>query len=74
MTEETLHHINTVPALILDAAMTKKDWFGFHEQRITAILLAHEIAANHADKMSPDEIVDFALMLNHKIYHKIIKG
>lgn len=51
-----------------------KNWFGFTEQRITAISLAHDIARNFADKISPDEAVAYAIDLNQKIYDKIIKN
>lgn len=51
-----------------------KNWFGFTQQRITAIALAHDIAKNHADKMSPNEVVSYAVALNEAIYHKIIKS
>lgn len=51
-----------------------KNWFGFQQQRITAIALAHDIAKNHADKMSPNEVVNYAVALNETIYHKIIKS
>jgi hypothetical protein len=50
-----------------------KDWFGFTQQRLTAITLAHQIAQYHADKMTPDEIVEYAVKLNQAIYNKIIK-
>lgn len=50
-----------------------KDWFGFTQQRLTAITLAHQIAQFHADKMNPDEIVEYAVKLNQAIYNKIIK-
>lgn len=50
-----------------------KNWFGFTQQRITAIALAHDIARTHADKMTPDEVVNYAINLNESIYHKIIK-
>lgn len=52
---------------------SSKNWFGFTQQRITAIALAHDIARNHADKMSPIEAVDYAIALNQAIYDKIIK-
>jgi hypothetical protein len=52
---------------------SSKNWFGFQQQRITAIALAHDIARYHADKMSPDEVVDYAINVNEAIYHKIIK-
>jgi hypothetical protein len=35
--------------------------------------LAHDIAANHADKFTPDEIVDYVHTLNNALYQKIIK-
>lgn len=52
---------------------SSKNWFGFQQQRITAIALAHDIARTHADKMTPDEVVNYAINLNESIYHKIIK-
>ena len=52
---------------------SSKNWFGFTQQRITAIALAHDIARNHADKLTPLEAVDYAINLNELIYHKIIK-
>jgi hypothetical protein len=52
---------------------SSKNWFGYQQQRITAISLAHDIARYHADKMTPDEVVDYAMSLNESIYHKIIK-
>lgn len=52
---------------------SSKNWFGFTQQRITAIALAHDIARNHADKMSPDDAVNYAIALNQVIYDKIIK-
>ena len=52
---------------------SSKNWFGFQQQRITAIALAHDIARYHADKMTPDEVVNYAISVNESIYHKIIK-
>lgn len=52
---------------------TRKDWFGFVQQRMTAITLSHQIAQNHADKMTPEEVVDYAFKINQEIYNKIIK-
>lgn len=51
-----------------------KNWFGFPEQRITGITLAHEIAKNHADKLSPEQCVEYAQRVNNAIYEKIIKS
>jgi len=50
-----------------------KNWFGFTQQRITAIALAHDIARNHADKIGPEQAVDYAVALNQAVYDKIIK-
>lgn len=52
---------------------SSKNWFGFTQQRITAIALAHDIARNHADKLTPLQAVEYAINLNELIYHKIIK-
>ena len=60
--------------LISQSATGAKNWFGFHQQRITGINLAYDIARYHADKMSPQDIVDFVISLNNQIYQKIIKG
>lgn len=50
-----------------------KNWFGFAQQRITGISLAHEIASRHADKMTPDEVAQYVVDLNNAIYKKIIE-
>lgn len=50
-----------------------KQWFGFTQQKVTGIKLVHEIAARHADKMSPAQIVEYVIRLNDEIYSKIIK-
>jgi hypothetical protein len=54
------------------AATGDKQWFGFLQQKIIAITLAHQIAANHADKMTPDQIVEYVVELNNQIFQKII--
>lgn len=59
---------------LLAQASERKDWFSFSTQRITSIALAHEIAAQHADKLTPSEIVDYAVQLNQQIYDKIIQN
>jgi len=51
-----------------------KNWFNFHEQKITGINLVHEIARNHADTMTPEEVVDYVIKLNNIIYNRMIKG
>ena len=60
--------------LVSQANSGQKNWFGFAQQRLTGINLAHEIAKNHADKLSPEEIVDYVVKLNNAIYQKIIKA
>ena len=50
-----------------------KNWFGFAQQRITGINLAHQIAANHADTMTPKQIVEYVVELNNEIYKTFIK-
>ncbi|CAB5207007.1 hypothetical protein UFOVP183_12 [uncultured Caudovirales phage] len=64
---------NDLLGYLLTQADTRKDWFGFTQQRMTAVTLAHQIAKQHADKMTPDEVVEYALKLNQAIYNRIIK-
>jgi hypothetical protein len=58
---------------LLSQSKERKDWFSFTSQRITAVVLAHDIARFHADKITPLQAVEYALELNEAIYHKIIK-
>ncbi len=60
--------------LVSQANSGQKNWFGFAQQRITGIALAHEIAKTHADKLNPEECVDYAVKLNNAVYQKIIKA
>ncbi len=60
--------------LITQSTSGQKNWFGFHEQRVAGIDLAYKIAINHADKLSPTEIVDYVISLNNEIYAKILKA
>lgn len=64
---------NDLLAYLVTQAESRKDWFGFPQQRLTAIALAHDIAKSHADKMTPTEVVAYAIELNEVIYHRIIK-
>jgi hypothetical protein len=64
---------NDLLNFLVNQASASKNWFGFTEQRITAISLAHDIARNFADKITPDEAVAYATELNQAIYDKIIK-
>ena len=53
-------------------AESRKDWFGFLQQRMSGIVLAHEIAKIHADKMTPDEVVDYVVQRNNTIHRKLV--
>jgi hypothetical protein len=68
----TIKDSNDLLGFLVSQANERKDWFGFSQQRMTAVTLAHQIAQHHADKMTPEEVVDYALQLNHLIFHKII--
>ena len=59
--------------LVAQASSGTKNWFGFPQQKIAGINIAYEIAKYHADKMSPEEVADYAKRLNDAIYDKIIK-
>lgn len=50
-----------------------KNWFGFHQQRLAGIALAYEIAAHHANTMTPNEVVEYVIDLNNKIHDKMLK-
>ena len=51
-----------------------KNWFGFQQQRIAGIHIAYEIAKLHADKMTPEEVAEYAYKLNNAIYSRLVKG
>ena len=69
----TIQNTNDLLSFLISQSESRKDWFGFTQQRMTAITLAHEIAARHADKMTPQEVVEYAIAVNTQIFHKIIK-
>lgn len=69
----TIKNTNDLLSFLVTQAESRRDWFGFTQQRMTAVTLAHQIAANHADKLTPEEVVDYAVALNNQIFHKIIK-
>ena len=64
---------NDLLSFLISQAGSRKDWFGFQQQKLTAINLAHEIAAKHADKMTPHEVVDYVSELNNQLFQRIIK-
>ena len=60
--------------IVTNANSGVKNWFGFQQQRIAGIHIAYEIAKLHADKMTPEEVADYAYKLNNAIYSKLVKG
>ena len=74
MTTQINNSDDLLSYLVSQANSGQKNWFGFAQQRLTGINLAHEIAKHHADKLSPEECVDYAIKLNNAVYHKIIKA
>lgn len=70
----TIKDNNDLLSFLVAQAGSRKDWFGFTQQRITAVALSHEIAANHAKTMTASEVVDYAIELNQQIYDKIINN
>lgn len=52
----------------------QKNWFSFQQQKVAGIDLAYRIAIAHADKMTPDQIVNYVMALNTAIYSKMLKG
>ena len=72
--QTTIQNTGDLLGFLAKQAESRKDWFGFLQQRMTAVTLAHEIAKHHAHHMSPDAVVEYALALNNAIYNKIIRG
>jgi len=58
--------------LIAQSDTGKKDWFGFPQQKILTINLAYEIARNHADTLTPEQVIDYVLDLNNNIFKRIV--
>lgn len=69
----TIQNTNDLLTFLERQAEQRTDWFGWRQQKLTGITLIHEIAARHANTMTPDEIVDFVMQLNHVIFNKLIK-
>lgn len=74
MQNTTIQNTTDLLSFLVSQSEARKDWFGFSQQRMTAVALAHDIAKNHANTMTPTEVVEYALQLNAKIYNMIIKG
>jgi hypothetical protein len=60
--------------LVNQANSGSKSWFGFQQQKIAGINLAYQIAIAHADKLSPEDVVNYVVQLNNVIYSKMLKG
>lgn len=60
--------------IINQSSSGQKNWFGFQQQRIAGIDTAYKIAILHADKMTPEQVVDYVTKLNNTIYDKMIKA
>lgn len=73
MTSQIKSNNDLLGYLLEQSLAAPKSWFGFPQQKLTGIALIHAIAANHADKMSPFEIVEYVATLNNEIYNTIIK-
>lgn len=73
MTTQIKNNNDLLGYLLEQSVQSPKGWFSFSQQKLTGITLAHAIAANHADKMSPSEIVQYVIDLNNEIYNSIIK-
>lgn len=73
---QTIQNTNDLLAYLITLADApdQKNWFGYKQQRITGINLAYQIAINHADTMTPEQVADYVVRLNNSIYTKIIKG
>lgn len=70
----TIQNTTDLLGFLIAQSEMRKDWFGFSQQKLTGIQLAHQIAANHADKMSPSEIIQYVNELNNLMYKNLIKG
>lgn len=70
----TIQNTSDLLGFLATQAESRKDWFGFSQQRMTAVTLAHDIAKSHAHHMTPEDVVTYALALNQEIFKRIIKG
>lgn len=71
--EKTIQDSQELLAYLVEQAQQHKHWFGFVQQRMTGITLVHQIAARHADKMTPSQIVEYVRELNNEIFQRMIK-
>lgn len=73
MQDTTIQDTNDLLNYLTEQAKEHKHWFGYMQQRMTGINLIHQIAARHADKMKPSEVVDYVKQLNDEIFKRMIK-
>ena len=73
MTTQINNNNDLLGYLLEHSLASPNNWFGFPQQKLTGISLVHAIAATHADKMTPSEIVQYVNELNNEIYNNIIK-
>lgn len=73
MSNTTIENTEHLLAYIISQADSgTKAWFNYPQQRIVGIYLALEMARIHADKFTPEEILNYVNDLNNQIYTKII--
>jgi hypothetical protein len=70
----TIQNTNDLLSFLFQQSQTRGDWFGYTQQKMTGIKLCHEIAARHADIMSPQDVVKYVVLLNKFIYSDLIMG
>lgn len=74
MTTTIQNNNDLLAFLVNQVGSGQKNWFGFQQQRIAGIDAAYKMAILHADKMTPDQVVEYVSALNNSIYNKMIKG
>jgi hypothetical protein len=70
----TTQNTNVLLDYLVSQAAVQKDWFGFLQQRIAGVDLAYRIASQHADKMTPKDVVNYVKQLNDEIYEHILRA
>lgn len=60
--------------IVMQSKSGNKAWFGFQQQRIVGIYMCYELAKNHGNTMSPEDIIEYVISLNNLIYQKIVKN
>ena len=69
-----IRNTNDLLTFLADQASQRKDWFGRTQQKLTAIKLAHEIASNHANSMTPEEVITYSLKVTQQVFDRIVMG